>query len=687
MATDEIEILIKANAAEAQKNIGDLNSGIEGVSKKSTNAAVSVKKAMVTISAGFAAAGAAVLGLALKAGNAADKLLDLRDITGLSTNTLQQLEKVSASAGVSFEGLVGSITKFTARLPEVEKEGSEVNKAFSKLGVSIRNNDGSFRDSNKVFIESVKALQNIQNVTERNSTAQQVFGRSLTDLAPVLAMTGEQFDEILRRSEKGIVSEETLKQANEFRAVWDEAAVTVKNLFIEFGAAIAPILSDFVLMAEPILDFMRNLSPAAKQAGVGLAALIPILISLNMALGPIGLAIGVVAAGLTFAAIKTRQYSEEQRKANDVVYNASTVTKFATQDAKNLVEQYELMSDAFDRLGNSAIVPITALGKIGEALNPMERAQAEIKRIDDQLKQLSGGGIRVFNGLIINSAEELQRVRTELNTQKQTYIQSIEAMKQADQRRSDAKLRAIEDEKRAEKIEYDAFLEGIKTRVIAERDAIAQVDEASKAAADAEKARAQEIKDKRKEAAQEAFNIGMQFANATSQLAKANTDFQIAEIDRKLEAGQLSEEQADAQRKKLMREQAKRDRGMAIFNAIMGAAQSIVGIWARFGYNPILAGSLTGLAAAATGVQIAAISRAPMPAFADGGVMQSSGYAMVGERGPEMVRLPAGAQVYNNRTTQETLNNQRVNISVNGINDPIEFINAVEREYGRRVFA
>jgi tape measure domain-containing protein len=42
-----------------------------------------------------------------------------------------------------------------------------------------------------------------------------------------------------------------------------------------------------------------------------------------------------------------------------------------------------------------------------------------------------------------------------------------------------------------------------------------------------------------------------------------------------------------------------------------------------------------------------------IPGFAGGGVMQRSGWALVGERGPELVQLPQGARVYNNRESRQ----------------------------------
>jgi hypothetical protein len=68
-----------------------------------------------------------------------------------------------------------------------------------------------------------------------------------------------------------------------------------------------------------------------------------------------------------------------------------------------------------------------------------------------------------------------------------------------------------------------------------------------------------------------------------------------------------------------------------------------------------------------------------IPFLATGGIMQSSGLAVVGERGPELVSLPAGARVYNNQDTQRYFNSvsntpQAVNVYVNADIDGLQFL-------------
>jgi hypothetical protein len=70
-----------------------------------------------------------------------------------------------------------------------------------------------------------------------------------------------------------------------------------------------------------------------------------------------------------------------------------------------------------------------------------------------------------------------------------------------------------------------------------------------------------------------------------------------------------------------------------------------------FGYiiAPAMAAMAGGLAKTAFNAMI--------PSFATGGIMPNTGYALVGEQGAELVKLPNGSRVYNNTQTRNIFNN------------------------------
>lgn len=134
---------------------------------------------------------------------------------------------------------------------------------------------------------------------------------------------------------------------------------------------------------------------------------------------------------------------------------------------------------------------------------------------------------------------------------------------------------------------------------------------------------------------------------------------------------QLANENLSAeQKKKLQTEQFIVNKAMSVGNAIMNTAQAVTAALTVPVVGPILAGIVGGLGA----VQVGMIMSTPVPAFAMGG-QTAGGMALVGERGPELVQLPAGSNVINNTETRNMMNNG-TNIYFNGnilANDPIEF--------------
>ena len=81
-----------------------------------------------------------------------------------------------------------------------------------------------------------------------------------------------------------------------------------------------------------------------------------------------------------------------------------------------------------------------------------------------------------------------------------------------------------------------------------------------------------------------------------------------------------------------------------------------------------------------------------IPFLATGGIMQNSGLAVVGERGAELVHLPAGARVYNNQETQRIFNSanpssQSVNVYINANLDGLKFLeNNMPKYFDKRNF-
>ena len=96
------------------------------------------------------AAAGAVFKLAGDAGKAADRLLDLEQITGVSTDTLQEMENVAKEAGTTQEFYANSVNEVSKAMDRIERGTGPAAEALEKLHIATENADGSMRSAQDI---------------------------------------------------------------------------------------------------------------------------------------------------------------------------------------------------------------------------------------------------------------------------------------------------------------------------------------------------------------------------------------------------------------------------------------------------------------------------------------------------------------------------------------------------------
>lgn len=206
-----------------------------------------------TITAPLLAVGA-TLGVAItKTAEYADKILDLQEVTGLSTDSLQKWRYAIEAGGGDFDSFISIISKFTNKIPDLLKGNNDAAKTFKQLGVSLLDANGNVRDMNVLFPEIINKLQGIENVTVRNTVAQDLFGKSLDELAPVLGTSAGELQNLFNKAEQvGVVmSEDDLQAA-------DKLGQQVRELKVQFEAATAQIAVEFLPIAEDLFKIVQE---------------------------------------------------------------------------------------------------------------------------------------------------------------------------------------------------------------------------------------------------------------------------------------------------------------------------------------------------------------------------------------------------------------------------------------------
>ena len=150
-----------------------------------------IKTGLSALVDGFKAIGSA-MGECLTAGAAyADNILTLSAQTGLSTDTLEKYNAVAELTDVSMETLTSSMSKNIKAMSEARDGSKAYAEAYQKLGVQVTNADGSLRDSETVYWETIDALKGINDETERDAMAMELFGKKAQELNTIIDLGSE----------------------------------------------------------------------------------------------------------------------------------------------------------------------------------------------------------------------------------------------------------------------------------------------------------------------------------------------------------------------------------------------------------------------------------------------------------------------------------------------------------------
>lgn len=202
------------------KKVGSAAKTITSAGIKTVSTAVDVAgKGLKAYTAGAAAAGTAAAGLAVKAASSADDINTLATQTGLSTDQIQKFQYASEVIDVPLETLTGSMAKLTKNMATAQGGTGSAAEAFKTLGVSITDQNGQLRNNQDVFNDAANALGKMENGTQRDALAMQIFGKSAQDLNPLILGGADTLKQLGDKAQASglILSQNALDDLNKFR--------------------------------------------------------------------------------------------------------------------------------------------------------------------------------------------------------------------------------------------------------------------------------------------------------------------------------------------------------------------------------------------------------------------------------------------------------------------------------------
>lgn len=276
---------IRDAAEEAGKGMGNLGDVVNGLTSKlgiqlpdsmktSMNGMLQLDTTTVAVAGGFAAVAAAIvkaekalISMTKEAASNADDLLTLASVTGTTTDSVQELNYMADLTDVSFDRIKDSLKETTNKMQEAATGTGDAYEAYKRLKVEITNTDGSLRSAQDVFYDTIDALGEMKNKTERDALAMDLMSESAQELNPLIELGSEKMQEYAQEAhDMGyVLDKDALKSLQAVDDAYARLQNTQEGVKNQLSAEFAPYLEEFY---GDVTTMVKDGGKALKDSGI-----------------------------------------------------------------------------------------------------------------------------------------------------------------------------------------------------------------------------------------------------------------------------------------------------------------------------------------------------------------------------------------------------------------------------------
>lgn len=282
--TEQVEDTTDATE-EAEQSMGNLGDVVNGLTsklgiqlpdsmKQSMNAMGSLDASSLALAGGFAAVAAAIvkaekalISMTKEAASNADDLLTLASVTGTTTDSVQELNYMADLTDVSFDRIKDSLKETTNKMQEAATGTGDAYEAYKQLHVEITNADGSLRSAQDVFYDTIDALGEMKNKTERDALAMDLMSESAQELNPLIDLGGEKMRAYAQEAhDMGyVLDNDALKSLQGVDDAYSRLQKTQEGVKNQLSAEFAPYLEEFY---GDVTNGIKYIGDVLQQSGL-----------------------------------------------------------------------------------------------------------------------------------------------------------------------------------------------------------------------------------------------------------------------------------------------------------------------------------------------------------------------------------------------------------------------------------
>ena len=275
----------KQKIADSGKEMGNLGDVVNGLTSKlgiqlpdsmktSMNGMLQLDTTTVAVAGGFAAVAAAIvkaekalISMTKEAASNADDLLTLASVTGTTTDSVQELNYMADLTDVSFDRIKDSLKETTNKMQEAATGTGDAYEAYKRLKVEITNTDGSLRSAQDVFYDTIDALGEMKNKTERDALAMDLMSESAQELNPLIDLGGEKMRAYAQEAhDMGyVLDNDALKSLQGVDDAYSRLQKTQEGVKNQLAVEFAPYLEEFY---GDVTTMVKDGGKAIKDSGI-----------------------------------------------------------------------------------------------------------------------------------------------------------------------------------------------------------------------------------------------------------------------------------------------------------------------------------------------------------------------------------------------------------------------------------
>ena len=151
---------------------------------------------------------------------------------GISTDLYQELDYAMRSNGAEIGDISKGIKNMTKDLAGFANGSQNAADKYSKIGVSLKNVDGSMKSEQELLLDTIQALANMTDETQRDAAAQEIFGKSAAELKPLLNEGADGIRDLMNEAQAYgmVMGEDTVKAS----AIFDDSMTRLNGTITGF---------------------------------------------------------------------------------------------------------------------------------------------------------------------------------------------------------------------------------------------------------------------------------------------------------------------------------------------------------------------------------------------------------------------------------------------------------------------